>query len=215
MPAEATGAIEKWLQEVLSRSSGGILSFSLLFSLWSASNGVRALIAALNRAYEVNEGRPFWKSQLLALGLTIALCVLVIGGVVLITFGDQLVTGIISLVGVETSVHAFWRVFHYVIGLLMLVLGMGLIYYFGPNVRQSWGAVVPGTIFAVAAIIGVSYLFSLYLLYAPSYHAVYGSLGAFVILMLWLYLVALMIYVGGEINSEVRKLAGKPAPQKE
>ena len=215
MPAEATKILEKWVQEVLSQGSRGILSFSLIFSLWSASTGVRTLISALNRAHEVEEGRPFWKSQLLALALTLTLCVLVIGGVVLITFGDQLIAGIKSLGGLETSVRTLWRGFHYVIGLLMLLVGMGFVYYFGPNVKQDWRSMLPGTIFAVTALIGVSFLFSLYLRYAPSYDAVYGSLGAFVILMLWLYLVALMIYLGAEINSEIGKLAGKPAAQKE
>lgn len=215
MPAEATEIVEKWFHEVISQGSRGILSFSLIFSLWSASTGVRILISTLNRAYEVEEGRPFWKSQLLALALTLTLCVLVIGGVVLITFGDQLIAGIKSLGGLETSVRTLWRGFHYVTGLLMLLVGMGFVYYFGANVKQDWRSILPGTIFAVTALIAVSFLFSLYLRYAPSYDAVYGSLGAFVILMLWLYLVALMIYLGAEINSEIRKLSGRPAAQKE
>ena len=215
MPAEATEIVEEWVRDVISRRSGGILSFSLVFSLWSASTGVRTLISALNRAYEVEEGRPFWKSQLLALGLTLALCVLVIGGVLIITFGDQLITAMGAFFGFAGSVETLWRAFHYIIGLVMLIVGAGLIYYFGPNVKQDWRSIVPGCLFAVTAFIVVSYLFSLYIRYAPSYSAVYGSLGAFIILMLWLYLMALIIYLGGEINSEVNKLSGKRAAQKE
>jgi membrane protein len=112
-------------------------------------------------------------------------------------------------------VETLWGVFHYMIGLLMLIVGTGLIYYLGPNVKQDWRSIVPGSLFAVTAFIVVSYLFSLYIRYAPSYSAVYGSLGAFIILMLWLYLMALIIYLGGEINSEVNKLSGKRAAQKE
>jgi membrane protein len=212
MPAEATTILEKWVAEFLSRKTGGILSFSLLFALWSASNGVRTLTLALNRAYEVNEGRPFWKSQLLALTLILALSVLITGGVALITFGDQLVIGI---AGSETGKYVLWRVFHHVTGLIMLAIGIGSIYHFGPNIEQDWRSVIPGTLFAVVALIAVSYLFSVYLRYAPSYHAVYGSLGAFVVLMIWLYLMGLVLYLGGEINSEIRKLAGKPAAQKQ
>jgi membrane protein len=215
MPAEATTIMDKWMAEFLSRKSGGILSFSLLFALWSASNGVRTLTLALNRAYEVKEGRPFWKSQLLALTLILALSVLVTGGVVLITFGDQLVFGIQSLAGSETGMQILWRVFHYATGLIMLAIGIGIIYYFGPNVEQDWRSIIPGTLFAVVILIAVSSLFSVYLRYAPSYHAVYGSLGAFVILMMWLYLMGLVLYLGGEINSEIRKLSGKPAAQKQ
>ena len=215
MPAEATEIVEEWVRDVISRRSRGILSFSLIFSLWSASTGVRTLISALNRAYEVEEGRPFWKSQLLALGLTLALCVLVIGGVLIITFGDQLITAMGAFLGFAGSVETLWRAFHYMIGLLMLIVGTGLIYYLGPNVKQDWRSIMPGSLFAVIAFIVVSYLFSVYIRYAPSYSAVYGSLGAFIILMLWLYLMALILYVGGEINSEVRKLSGKPSPQRE
>jgi membrane protein len=215
MPAQATEILEEWVEEVISQRSRGILSFSLIFSLWSASTGVRTLISALNRAYEVEEGRPLWKSQLLALGLTLALCILVIGGVLIITFGEQLITAIGSFLGFAGNVETLWRIFHYMIGLLMLIAGTGLIYYFAPNVKQDWRSIMPGTLFAVTAFILVSYLFSLYIRYAPSYSSVYGSLGAFIILMLWLYLMALIIYLGGEINSEVKKLSGKPPAQKE
>lgn len=135
------------------------------------------------------------------------------GGVMVITFGDQLVAAIRSLAGFETG--ALWQGFHYVIGLVRLTIGLGFIYYFGPNVQQELRSTIPGTIFAVAAVIAVSYLFSLYLRYAPSYHAVYGSLGAFVILMLWLYLTGLMIYLGGEINSEIKKLLARAVPEEE
>jgi membrane protein len=213
MPTDAMGLINHWLHETLARRSRGILSFSLIFSLWSASTGVRTLIATLNRAYEVNEGRPFWQSQVLALGMTLALCILVIGGVVLITFADQLIDFIRPVLGIVSSVNTAWRVFHYATGLLMLTVGIALIYYFAPNVDQRWSSTLPGTGFAVTAFIAVSYLFSVYVRYAPSYYAVYGSLGAIVILNLWLYLMALVMYLGGEINSEIQKLSGRPAQQ--
>lgn len=209
-PAETTTMFEKWLREIVERRSGGILSFSLIFSLWSASTGVRTLTSTLNRAYEVSEGRSFWRSQILALTLTVALSVLVIGGVLLITFGDQLIGAVGSFVGFGMASRAF----HYLTGLLMLTLGMAVVYYFAPNVKQGWSSILPGTIVAVTAFIVVSYLFSLYVRYAPSYYAVYGSLGAIIILNLWLYLMGLIIYIGGEINSEIRKFSGIPAGQK-
>ena len=217
MPAEATSLVEKWVSNFLGRQSGGVLSFSLLFSLWSASNGVRTLMQALNRAYEVEEGRPFWHSQLLALALLMAISVLGVGGIVLITFGDTLITWIAALAGLaglETGTGTLWRLFNHLIGLLMLFCGLAVIYRFGPNAEQDWRSIMPGTVFAVAAIIAASFLFSAYLRWVPSYDAVYGSLGAVVLLMLWLYLVGLMLYLGGEINSEVQKLLGKPVRRK-
>ena len=97
----------------------------------------------------------------------------------------------------------------------LLLLGLEVIYYFGPNVKQQWRWITPGAAFAVMAFIVVSLLFSYYLRFAPSYSATYGSLGAVIVLMLWLYLIGVVALVGGEINSEIEKAAGKPAIEKE
>lgn len=217
MPAEAASVVETWTENFLGRQSGGILSFSLLFAIWSASTGARTLIVALNRAYDVEEGRPLWRAQLLAIALVIALAVLVFGGVLIITFGDEILGALAWVAGLSAPQPGgglLWRFFHYGTGLLMLFCGVGVIYRFAPNVEHDWRSVIPGSVFAIVAIIAASFLLSLYLRYAPGHHAVYGSLGAVVVLMLWLYLVSLMLYLGGEINSEIRKLLGKPAPQK-
>ncbi len=90
-----------------------------------------------------------------------------------------------------------------------------MVYYFGPNLKQSWKWITPGAIFAVIAIIVGSLAFSLYLRFAPDYSATYGSLGAVIILLLWLYLLGLALLMGGEINSEIEHAAGKPKSKKE
>ncbi len=215
MPADANRIVEIWVQNVFANRSGGLLSFGLLFSLWAAATGMSALIAALNSAYEVGEGRPFWKAQLVALGLTIALCLLVIGGAVLITSGDSWAPALANLVGYEKLIDRIWLVMRYLMGLAMLIIGMAIIYIFAPNVQQRWTWIAPGVLFAVVTFILASYLFSLYIQYAPSYNATYGSLGAVVVLMLWLYLMGLIMYIGGEINSEIATAAGKHVVRKE
>lgn len=209
MPADATRIVETWVENVFAHRSGGLLSFGLIFSLWAASNGMGALIAALNSAYEVEEGRPFWKAQLVALGLMIALCLLVIGGAVLVTFGDPLAGGLANLVGYHKTIGAISLVIQYLTGLAMLMIGMAVVYLYAPNVRQRWTWIAPGALFAVATLVVASFLFSLYIRYAPSYDAVYGSLGAVIVLMLWLYLLGLIMYIGGEINSQIASAAGK------
>jgi membrane protein len=151
---------------------------------------------------------------MLALGITVALCLLVIGGVVFIAFGDPLLKAWGDVLGLDPSGLPVWSVLYYSTGLAMLILGMTCVYYFGPNVKQDLRQIAPGTLFAIIAFIIVSYLFSLYLRYAPSYYAVYGSLGAVIILMLWLYLMAFIMYLGAEINAEVQKIAGKPIDRK-
>src|SRR4030095_13016856 len=214
MPPDATRMVETWVQNVFANRSGGLISFGLIFSLWAASNGVGSLIAALNSAYEVEEGRPFWKAHLVSLGLTIALCLLVIGGALLITFGDPLARGLANLVSYQRTIGQIWLVIRYLMGLAMLTIGMAVIYVFAPNVRQRWTWIAPGALFAVVTFVSASYLFSLYIRYAPSYNATYGSLGAVIVLMLWSYLMGLIMYIGGEINSQIASAAGKRVVRK-
>ena len=97
----------------------------------------------------------------------------------------------------------------YLLGLALLFMGLQLIYYFGPNVRQRWKWITPGAVFAVAGMIAASLLFSLYLRVVPEYGATYGSLGAVVVLMLWLYVTGIVVLLGGEINAEIAR-AAKP-----
>ena len=214
MPPDATRIVETWVQNVFANRSGGLISFGLIFSLWAASNGVGSSIAALNSAYEVEEGRPFWKAHLVALGLTIALCLLVIGGALLITFGDPLARGLANLVSYQRTIGQIWLVIRYLMGLAMLTIGMAVIYVFAPNVRQRWTWIAPGALFAVVTFVSASYLFSLYIRYAPSYNVTYGSLGAVIVLMLWLYLMGLIMYIGGEINSQITNAAGRRVVRK-
>ena len=215
MPQDAMRIIDDWVETVFSTRSGGLLSFGIIFTLWAASTGMAALMDALNSAYEVKEGRPFWKARLVALGLTVAICVLVIGGAALITFGDQFARWLAAWLGVGDQFGIIWPFIRYLLGLCMLIVGLGAIYYFAPNARQRWKWITPGAVFAVVTFVAVSYLFSLYLRFAPSYDATYGSLGAVIILMLWLYLMGLIVFIGAEINSEVDKSLGKYRTEKE
>lgn len=214
MPSDALGLINVWVEDVFNERSSGLLSFGIIFALWAASTGMAALMATLNTVYEVKEGRPFWKARLVALGLTAAVCVLVIGGAALITFADQLATLVAAWLGLAEQLDAVWAFIRYVLGLSMMVIGLGAIYYFAPNARHRWKWITPGAAFAVAAFVVVSYLFSLYLRFAPSYDATYGSLGAVIVLMLWLYLMGLIVFIGGEINSELDKARSKQLTEK-
>ena len=215
VPRDAMRVIDDWVETVFSTRSGGLLSFGIIFTLWAASTGMAALMKALNSAYEVKEGRPFWKARLVALCLTVALCLLVIGGATLITFGDQFANRLADWLGVGSQFQIIWPFIRYILGLFMLVIGLESIYYFAPNARQRWKWITPGAIFAVVTFVAVSYLFSLYLRFAPSYDATYGSLGAVIILMLWLYLTGLIVFIGAEINSEIDKALGKYRTEKE
>jgi membrane protein len=214
-PPEAKELLRDWTRSVEDKTTGGILSLSLLVSLWAASSGMNALMRALNVAYEIEEGRPWWKARLVAIGLVLALAVFVIGGAMLIIFGDALAAALAGRFGLGEVFTAVWPYVDYLIGLGLLMVGIALIYRFAPNAQQNWRRHAPGAVFAVVAMAISSFLFSIYLGYAPSYSATYGSLGAVIVLMLWLYILGLAIFFGGEINSETGKAEGKTVRQKE
>ena len=203
VPQEAIKLVRDTLSDVVSHRSGGLLSLGLIASLWSASSGVASLMDALNRAYDLEETRPFWKRRLKAIALTLAMALLVAGGSLLVMIGHRLGGWLESMLDVSAFLALLSTILAYVIGVVLLFLGIATLYYYGPDVREKKRRVKPGALFATAGIVIGSLLFSFYLRVGPGASATYGSLGAVVTLMLWLYLVGLMLLAGGEINSEL------------
>jgi membrane protein len=214
-PTQTMNIITETMQDIVINRSGKLLSFGILGTIWAASGGVEALMGTLNLAYHVKEWRSFWKVRLIAIGLTIMLSFMIIGGTVLIMFVDKFSVWMATLLGLGRSFALFWAVAEYLLGLFLLLIGIEVIYYFAPNIKLRWRFVTPGGLFALVALIVSSHLFSLYLRYAPSYSVTYGSLGAVIVLMLWLYLMGMTLLVGGEINSVLREATGKPKVLKE
>lgn len=207
MPADAMKIVNEALVDVVGKRSRGILWLGAVGGLWAASNGVFALIRALNVAYEVKERRPYWKVWLIAIGLTIGLSAFVVAGAVLIMFGDWLSLGISRSLGLGSSMVFWWGLLDYLIGLALLLIGLEGAYHFGPDTNRGWQWITPGAACAVIVAVAGSFLFSLYLRFGPGYSATYGSLGAVIVLMLWLYLIGLAVLIGGEINGAIEKAA--------
>lgn len=202
-PPDAMNLVRDWLADVVTHRSGGLLSVGLIGSLWAASSGVSSLMSVLNTAYEATETRLFWKRRLIALGLTLALAMLVAGGSLLIMSGHLLGVWLGAALKAGSVFAAVSSAIGYLVGFALLMCGIVLVYRFGPDLKRGKERVWPGALFASTGIVIGSLAFSLYLRIA-SVSATYGSLGAVVTLMLWLYLVGLMLLVGGELNSEMR-----------
>ncbi|MEN3333865.1 MAG: rane protein [Blastocatellia bacterium] len=215
VPSQAMTLVYQFIQDVVEHRSGGLLSFGLLATLWAASSGVAAVMGTLNVAYDVEVGRPFWKVRLTAIGLTLGLALLITGGAVLIMFADKFSHWLATILGLGAFFTVVSSIIGYVLGIACMFIGIELIYYLGPNLKQDWRWITPGAVFAAAGFILGSFGFSLYLRIAPSNSATYGSLGAVITLLLWLYLLGLMLLIGGEINSEIEHAANKPKTLKE
>lgn len=204
LPGEASQLISKTVTDVTEGSGGGKLSFGILATFWAASNGMGAIVESLNAAYEVKESRPWWKTRLVAVGLTFALALLIIGALVLVLYGHQIADSVASGLGLGAAFALAWKVVQWPVVLAFVLLGFAVIYYFAPDLRdQDWKWVSPGSIVGVALWLLVSFGFRVYLEFFNSYNATYGSLGAVIILMLWFYFTGIAILIGGEINSEI------------
>jgi len=202
-PADAMNLIQKTLTDVVENRSGPLLSFGLLASLWSASSGVLSLIDSLNAADERVSRLPFWRRRLKAIGLTLGTALLVSIGSLLVMMGHRLGAWLAHTRNISVSLEIVSTTLGYLTGFILLFAGIFALYRYGPEVRHRRKEVLPGTVFAAAGIVVGSLLFSIYVRIGPSASATYGSLGAVITLMLWLYLVSIMLLVGGEINSEL------------
>ncbi|HEX6719727.1 MAG TPA: YihY/virulence factor BrkB family protein [Pyrinomonadaceae bacterium] len=210
MPPSAFQLIDSTMWEVSAASSGGKLSFGILATLWAASNGLSAITDSLNAAYDLTESRPWWKRRLVAIGLTMALSVLIIGALILVVAGGRIAESLAAAYGFGPVFPLAWKIIQWPVVLGCMILAFALIYYFAPDFReQKWKWLTPGAAIGVALWLLISIAFRVYLHFFNSYSATYGSLGAVIILMLWLYFTGAAVLTGGEINSEIENAAAK------
>ena len=210
MPPSAFQLIDNTMYEVSESSGGGKLSFGILAALWAASNGLGAITESLNTAYDLKESRPWWKQRLTAIGLTIALSILIIGALILVVAGGRIAEWLAAHYGLGPVFPIGWKIIQWPVVLACMTFAFALIYYLAPDFReQAWQWLTPGAVIGVALWLLVSLAFRIYLHYFNSYSATYGSLGAVIILMLWLYLTGAAVLIGGEVNSEIENAAAK------
>ena len=210
MPPSAFQLLDNTMREVTASSGGGKLSFGILAALWAASNGMTAITGTLNAAYDLKETRPWWKQRLVSMSLTIALSILIILALVLVVAGGHIADWLTGHFGFGPVFPMTWKIIQWPVVLGCIILAFALIYYFAPDFRkQSWQWLTPGAAIGVALWLLVSIAFRVYLNFFDSYSATYGSLGAVIILMLWLYFTGAAVLIGGEINSEIENAAAE------
>lgn len=203
LPAQALSLVEGTLADIIGKQRGGLLSFGILVALWTASNAIASIMVALNRAYGVPEARPYWKARLVAILLTIGLALFLLVSMLLLIFGPQLGNWIAQWVGLGGAFTVLWNVLRWPVILFLVIFSVALVYYFAPNVQQSWKWITPGSVTAVIGWLLASLGFSYYVNNFGDYNATYGSIGAVIVLLTWMYLTAFFLLVGGEINSVI------------
>jgi membrane protein len=210
LPPSAYGLIGKTVQEVTQAAGGLKMTFGIVFTLWSAMGGITAVMTSLNAAYDVTEERPLWKRYGIALGLTIAISTLIIAALALVLFGGRFAEYLAAHVGLGSVFVIGWKVLQWPVAFAIMSVAFALLYYFGPDVeQQKWYWITPGSVLGVFIWIVASVGVRIYLHFFNSYARTYGSLGAVMILMLWLYVTGISIMLGGEINAEIEHAAAE------
>ena len=202
-PAEILTFLEEQLRRVSNADSGGILTVGILGAIWSSSAALVAIVGALNRAYDIDEGRPWWKVRLTAIGLTTALALLVLISFSLIIVGPTVAEQLAASFGLGGAFEWTWKVLQWPIAFLLVSTGVGLVYYFAPDAEQDWVWITPGAVAGTLLWVIVSLAFKFYVANFADYNATYGAVGGVIVLMLWFYLSGLAILVGAEMNAEI------------
>jgi len=165
-----------------------------------------AIIESLNVAYKVEESRPWWKKHLVALELTIISLVLFAAALLLMIYGGRLSEIMVRHFGVSSFIAGVWKILQWPLLLGFVLMAFNILYLYAPNVKhRRWHWLMPGTVMGVALWLMVSFGFKLYLSLFGRFTVTYGSIGAVIILLLWLYLSATAILIGAEVNSAIEK----------
>lgn len=209
-PESAARLVDRIIRQITEGASGAGLIWSLLVALWAGSSGITAIISALNVAYEVEETRPWWKARLVAIGLMLALVLLISSALIVLLYGGKLGGVVASYFGLGSAFSIAWTILRWPLVLAFVLLAFNLLYLYAPNLKHwDWHWLMPGTVAGVGLWLLVSFGFDFYLSYFNTYDMTYGSLGTVVVLLLWFYLTGIAILVGGEVNSEIELASNK------
>lgn len=209
VPAEGLAMLREVVEDVvLSPSAPGVMSVGALLAAWAASNVFTNLIDALNKAYDVDEHRPWWKKRLIALGAVAATGITMLVATFVMLAGDRIVNWLAARLGLGATAVTIWTTLQYPIAFALIVLSAWLVYVALPNVRQDKTQALVGALVATVLWILVTLLFRAYVRNFGSYNKTYGAIGGVIVLLTWMYLSMLVLLSGGELNAELHHGTG-------
>lgn len=210
MPGGANQLLNQTIQQTALHAAGWLLVVGIIGALWSGSSGFSSLMTTLNFAYDVKEERPWWKARAIAIGLTIAVGVLMLAAILITIVGGWVASQVGGAVGLSGPVNALWHIGQYVVALFFVVVAFAVLYRWGPDRKeQHWAWLTPGAFLGVLLWVAASIGLRIYLHFFNSYSKTYGSVGAVIILMLWFYVTAFSMLTGAEINAEIEHAAAE------
>lgn len=212
-PLSAMKTIESVLTSIVQSSSKSLATIGLITSLFLASNATAVAIKGLNKAYKIKESRPFWYVKLLSIGLVILNASILFLGVNLTVFAQIIINTISEFVTIQSTLIDTINTIlalRWLVAFFALFVMIFLNYFLMPNTQKMQKRIrliytLPGTLFFCTFWLLASWGFGLYVNNFGSYDKVYGILGGFAVLLLWLYYTSLIMLIGGELNYQIYK----------
>jgi membrane protein len=202
-PGHVIEIVRDQLTKISQSRTGGVLTIAFLFTLWSSSNALLSMITTLNAAYDITEGRPWWKTRLIAIALTVGMALFILVSMAFIIVGPTVAERLASSWGLGAAFEWSWKILQWPLVFLLVATAIGLVYYYAPDAEQDWVWITPGSILATLLWLVVSLGLKKYLEVAGDYNETYGAIGGVMVLMLWFYLSGLAILTGAELNAEI------------
>lgn len=207
LPEQAVGLIDTHLRGLVENQRPRLLTLGLLATLYSASRGVDALRKTLNLAYDVKESRKWWRTELVAFGMTIGGALLVLISITLLTAGGSAGFWLARHVGIAHEYVIVWSWLRWPITALAMMLCAALAYYVLPDVKQKFKFITPGSVIGTLVWLVGTWGFSVYAGNFGSYNVTYGSIGGVIVLLTWFYISGFIFLMGGEMNAIIEHAA--------
>ena len=208
LPTLAFQLLNRTTGELAANTSGGKLTIGIVVALWLVSGGVASIIFSLNVAFRVKESRSWFKVKAIALVLTLVISILILSALGIVLVSGNFVDWLGRELQLTSAMIVLWKALQWPTAMVFVIFSYALIYNFGPNLRERrWQWITPGSVFSAVSWLGASAGFRIYLRYVNNYSVIFGSLGALVILMIWLYVTGLAFLIGGEINANIERAA--------
>jgi len=201
LPAAAMAIIEPHLRGLVARSKPHLLTLGLVVAIYSASRGVNAVRTALNRAYDVKESRPLWKTELLAFGMTVGGGLLMLVGIAALVAGGSAGLWVARHLAIADTYVVVLKWIRWPVTIIVVMLGTALSYYVLPDVRQKFRFITPGSVVGTVLWMLASWCFGTYVSHFGSYDVTYGSIGGVIVLLTWFYITGFILLMGGEMNA--------------
>ncbi|OLS03815.1 YihY/virulence factor BrkB family protein [Tissierella creatinophila] len=211
LPGETGKLLYDLINNIIKDGSIALLSFGAIGSIWSSSNGVMAVMKAVNRALDLDEDRPYIKLRGLSILFTIGLFLILIIAFTVLIFGEVIFNALFISYTWPTVI--IWKILKFLIPLVFMVLSITILYKYSPSVKEGieikFSESIPGAIFASLLWIVLSITFSFYVSNFGSYSKTYGSLGGVIVFLIWLYMSSIVIVLGAEVNATLLSMKDK------